>query len=84
MKRKLLGRAASSPGPEVIPLEAEMVGIEPFRKMHGLGRTLTYKMIKDGTLPTVKIGRRRLVLLDSARRVFAGLERAGLHRGEAA
>jgi excisionase family DNA binding protein len=36
----------------------------------GLGRTKTYELINEGRLETVKIGRRRLVKVQSIRRLL--------------
>lgn len=35
--------------------------IDEWRAMYGLGRNTTYNLIADGTLPTVKLGRRRII-----------------------
>ncbi len=35
-----------------------------------LGRTRVYQLINEGVLDTVKVGRRRLVKMDSLRRVL--------------
>jgi hypothetical protein len=43
-----------------------------------MGRTKLYQLMGDGVLPSVKIGKRRLLRLDTLRRVLASLERAGL------
>lgn len=37
----------------------------------GIGRTLVYEMIADGRLETFKLGRRRLVTIESIRRLVA-------------
>jgi excisionase family DNA binding protein len=41
------------------------VTVRDAREVSGLGNTAIYALIKDGTLRTVKVGRRRLVLYDS-------------------
>jgi hypothetical protein len=84
MRSKLLGGAASPPSPQIAPLVAEMVPFEACLKIFGLGKTKGYELVRGRVLPTVKVGRRRYVRLDTARRVFAGLERTGTHREEAA
>ena len=37
------------------------VGIEDVPKLTALPRTLVYALVRDGALPSVKVGRRRLV-----------------------
>ena len=44
--------------------------INEFCILSGLGRTLVYDMINDGRLDSVKIGKRRLILIDSYRRLI--------------
>jgi excisionase family DNA binding protein len=41
-----------------------------FCVLSGLGRTVVYEMIGDGRLESIKIGKRRLILLDSYRRLI--------------
>ena len=41
------------------------ISISTFCNMVGLGRTKTYELINDGTLDTIKIGRRRLIKMSS-------------------
>jgi hypothetical protein len=84
MKTKLLGGAASPPSSQIAPLVAEMVPFEACLQIFGLGKTKGYELVRDRVLPTVKVGRRRYVRLDTARRVFADLESAGTHREEEA
>jgi excisionase family DNA binding protein len=43
----------------------------------GLGRSLTYAMLKDGRLKSVRAGRRILVPLAEIKRFLDPLERAG-------
>jgi excisionase family DNA binding protein len=83
MKAKLLGGATRLPV-EVTSPEAEAVGVDIACQVLGIGRTKLYELMGDGTLPSVKFGRRRLVRLDTARRVLAEHEHAGMHRGRAA
>jgi len=42
-----------------------------FMRISGLGETTTYAMINDGRLQTAKIGKRRLIVLDSYQRLIA-------------
>jgi excisionase family DNA binding protein len=44
--------------------------IGDFCQMSGIGRSLVYEMIADGRLESIKIGKRRLVLIDSYRRLI--------------
>jgi excisionase family DNA binding protein len=44
--------------------------IGEFCVLSGLGRTVVYEMIGDGRLDAIKIGKRRLVLIDSYRRLI--------------
>jgi excisionase family DNA binding protein len=40
-----------------------------FCKLAGIGRSLVYEMIGDGRLDSILIGKRRLIVLDSYRRL---------------
>jgi hypothetical protein len=40
-----------------------------FCVLSGLGRTVVYEMMGDGRLDSIKIGKRRLILIDSYRRL---------------
>ena len=44
--------------------------IGEFCVLSGLGRTVVYEMIGDGRLDAIKIGKRRLILIDSYRRLI--------------
>lgn len=44
--------------------------IDQFCKISGLGRSKVYQMMGDGALETVQFGKRRLILLDSYRRLI--------------
>jgi hypothetical protein len=44
--------------------------VPDFRAASGLGNTVVYEMIGDGRLESIKIGKRRLILLDSYRRLI--------------
>jgi hypothetical protein len=44
--------------------------IDAFCRLSGLGRTKVYELIGDGTLTSITIGKRRLVVLDSFRRLI--------------
>jgi excisionase family DNA binding protein len=44
--------------------------VDKFCGLSGLGKNTVYQMIGDGRLDSIKIGRRRLVVLDSYRRLI--------------
>jgi excisionase family DNA binding protein len=52
-------------------MEVLAVSINDAAKALGLGRTSIYAMITDGRLEAFKLGRRRLVKVDSIRRLVA-------------
>ena len=39
--------------------------IDDFCRVYGVGRTTVYALLKNGTLRSIKIGRRRLITADS-------------------
>ena len=49
----------------------EVISIAEARTMSGLGITTLYKLIGQGRLQTAKLGRRRLVRVDSIRALIA-------------
>lgn len=51
----------SRPAPDV---ERRAWSLSEWGAMYGLGRNSVYNLIAAGTLPTVKIGRRRLVTVE--------------------
>ena len=46
--------------------------INAFCSRYGIGRTVTYRLIKEGKLPSVRIGRRRLIPVDAAESLLQG------------
>lgn len=50
--------------------------VEEFRAMSGLSKTATYELIKAGSIRSVKIMKRRLIIIDSYRELLASLEAA--------
>jgi excisionase family DNA binding protein len=66
--------------PEVPLIEPEAISVEETCRITGLGRSKIYELLGDGTLPSVKVGKRRLVRLAAARRLITGLEQAGFGR----
>jgi excisionase family DNA binding protein len=45
--------------------------VAEFCRLSGIGRSFTYQMIANGSLESVTIGRRRLIIVDSYRRLIA-------------
>ena len=52
-------------------MQPEAVSVAEAAKMIGLGVTTTYSLINEGKLGSVKIGRRRLVRVESIRQLVA-------------
>jgi hypothetical protein len=44
--------------------------IDQFCELAGIGRSLVYTMIGDGRLESILLGKRRLIVLDSYRRLI--------------
>ena len=72
MKSQLLNGSA------LLVVEPEAVSIPETCRITGLGRATIYQMISDGTLPSIKIGKRRLVRTSTARRLIADREMVGV------
>jgi len=53
--------------PEIIPITAT---VQQFMKLSGFGRTMVYKLIDDGAIQSVTIGRRRMIILESYRELL--------------
>ena len=66
--------------PDTASPEPEAISVDETCRVTGLGRSKIYELLADGTLSSVKVGKRRLVRLATARRLIAGLERAGIAR----
>ena len=47
------------------------VTVATARHLTGLGNTSIWKLIGDGTLATVRVGRRRLILFESIEKLIA-------------
>jgi excisionase family DNA binding protein len=56
-------------------VEILAVSINDAAKALGLGRTSIYAMMADGRLASFKLGRRRLIEVDSIRRLVAANKR---------
>jgi excisionase family DNA binding protein len=52
--------------------DALLLPIADAARALGVGRSKTYQLIDNGTLATVRIGRRRLVRMDSLRALAKG------------
>ena len=53
------------------PLENVITAsISEFCRLSGIGRTKVYELLGDGNLESISIGRRRLIVLDSYRRLI--------------
>jgi hypothetical protein len=50
--------------------------IPEFRRLSGIGRSRIYELLDAGELESVHLGARRLILLDSYRRLLARLQAA--------
>jgi excisionase family DNA binding protein len=50
-------------------MENPVVSVAEAKSMTRLGMTKLYELFNDGTLETVKVGRRRLVKVDSIKRL---------------
>jgi len=50
--------------------------IAQFCAWAGIGRTMTYQLIRYGNLNTVKVGRRRLILWSEAQRWLSSLPKS--------
>lgn len=54
---------------------AEAMSVEEAARRAGVGRTTIYAAIMNGELPSLKVGRRRLVRAEAHRAWLHGLER---------
>jgi excisionase family DNA binding protein len=67
--------------PELPPVtDAITAPVDKFCALSGLGKNTVYQMIGDGRLASIKIGRRRLVVVDSYRRLIQEEQAAGRSR----
>ena len=53
-------------------MEKILASVKETREILAIGNGTVWKLIKEGRLQTVKIGRRTLVVIDSIRRIGAG------------
>lgn len=54
-------------------VDRKAYSLQEFQAMYGLGRTSVYNLIAEGTLPTVKAGRRRLVTVEGERQFLKNI-----------
>ena len=73
-----LARGAGTISASVDPVEPEVVSVSQFCRIFGLGRTKVYQLMGDGTLPSARVGKRRLLRLGAGRDLIARLEQRGL------
>jgi excisionase family DNA binding protein len=67
--------------PDLAPAtDAITAPVDKFCVLSGLGKNTVYQMIGDGRLASIKIGRRRLVVVDSYRRLIQEEQAAGQSR----
>jgi len=55
---------------KTIPTDIITTPVPEFLSISGLGRSLAYDMMADGRLQSIKIGKRRLIVIDSYRRLI--------------
>ena len=72
LRENLLGATANVSGEAGIPVEALSVPEAAARA--GVSRTFIYERISSGELPTIKVGKRRLVRVEALRRWLESLE----------
>jgi excisionase family DNA binding protein len=63
--------AKTSGGATKAPVERMAYGAEEFAKSVGCGKSHIYDLIAEGKIRTIKIGNRRLIPAQEARRVVA-------------
>jgi excisionase family DNA binding protein len=73
-REHLLGGTAAPPAPETADDLAEALSVAEAAKRAGVSRSFLYERIASGELPTVKWGKRRLVLVPTLRRCLASRE----------
>jgi len=54
-----------------------LISIPTFCGAIGIGKTKTYEMLKNGTLQSVKLGSRRLILMHSVRDLIDSSSQTG-------
>ena len=79
MKSKLRSGGAYYPPFEssTLEVEPETADINETGRLLDVGRSMVYELIGNGTLPSLQIGKRRLVRRSAIRQLVAELEHAG-------
>ncbi len=72
-RKRLLASTADRTEPEP-NAGREAVSVEDAARRAGVSRTFLYQRISSGELPTVKVGKRRLVRVEALRRWLKSLE----------
>ena len=54
-------------------MDRRAFSIDEFGRTYGLGRSLTYSLMKEGKLKGIKVGRKRLITADAAEAWLASL-----------
>jgi excisionase family DNA binding protein len=74
---KKLAGSAPPPVPEADAPAPETFTVAGAARALGISRTKLYELLQSGELPSLTIGRRRLVRVASARQLLVDLEHAG-------
>ena len=48
----------------------KLISVKEFKQRFGLGHTFTFQLLKEGRIPSYKVGKRRLISEDGARAFF--------------
>ena len=60
------------PEPRPISPDAEVVSVSQCCRAFCIGRSKLYELLRDGALPSFKVGKKRLIRLATARVFFGG------------
>ena len=64
--------ARKKPEPKPVALDAEVVSVGQCCRVFCIGRSKLYELLSDGTVPSFKVGKKRLIPLATARLVIGG------------
>jgi excisionase family DNA binding protein len=74
-RRALLGSTANVGAPQALDDgDVEALNVDRAAARVGVSRTFLYEHISSGSLPTIKLGKRRLVRVEALRRWLKSLE----------